>query len=130
MRLGFLGLLGRGGLVTEVFGGQSERKSSRYLGRSRIFALCFSSVEVHAILSYHYGRVVELCDPKGNALKGFSLGESEWLYGNEIEHVVHWGESIDVGGLAGQPVRLRIWLRDADLYSFQFADTPNTETTP
>ena len=64
----------------------------------------------------------ELCDPEGRALNGFSLRESEWLYGNEIEHTVHWGESTDVGVLAGQPVRLRIWLRDADLYSFQFAE--------
>ena len=69
----------------------------------------------------------ELRDPKGIALKGLSLGESEWLCGNEIEHAVRCGESIDVGGLAGQPVRLLISLRDADLYSFQFADTPNTE---
>jgi hypothetical protein len=35
---------------------------------------------------------------------------------------VKWKGQESVAALAGKPVRLRIVLRDADLYSVQFAD--------
>ena len=63
----------------------------------------------------------ELCDPAGQPHEGFALGQSERLFGNEIAHTVSWRESADVSALAGKPVRLRVRLKDADLYSFRFA---------
>lgn len=62
----------------------------------------------------------ELCDPEGNAIAGFSLNDSQELFGNDIRHIVEWKDGTDVSSLAGQPVRLRIRLFDADLYSFRF----------
>ena len=45
----------------------------------------------------------------------------------EIERVVAWhaepqygSASADVGALAGQPVRIRFVMKDADLYSIRF----------
>jgi len=64
----------------------------------------------------------ELCDEAGKAYEGFSYAESEILYGNEVGHEITWKDEPDVGSLAGQPVRLRVRLRDADLYSFRFAE--------
>jgi len=64
----------------------------------------------------------ELCDENGEAYPGFTMGESETLFGSEIAHVVKWGENTDVSSLAGKPVRLRVRLKDADLYSFQFGE--------
>ena len=64
----------------------------------------------------------ELCDVDGGVIKGFAMDESETLFGNEIEHSVTWRRGGDVSPLAGKPVRLRVRLFDADLYSFRFGD--------
>jgi|GEM_PF-278352 len=62
-----------------------------------------------------------LCDEAGNAFDGFSLEDSEMLYGNELAHVVTWrGSESDLGRFAGRPVRLRVRMQDADLYAIRF----------
>ena len=62
-----------------------------------------------------------LCDEQGKPFKGYSLEDSEVLFGNEIEHQVRWPGAGNLAALAGKPVRLRVRLHDADLYSFRFA---------
>ena len=42
------------------------------------------------------------------------------MIGDEIEAVVRWRDGADVSSLAGHPVRLRLVLRDADVYAFRF----------
>ena len=64
----------------------------------------------------------ELCDAEGTPLPGFELSACEALFGNEIETAVSWRDDPDLAALAGQPVRLRVQLRDADLYSIRFAE--------
>ena len=64
--------------------------------------------------------MVELQSERGEAMPGFGLGECEGIVGNKLEGVVRWKGKEDVSGLAGQPVRLRVKLRDAHLYAFQF----------
>jgi hypothetical protein len=63
----------------------------------------------------------ELQDEAGRPLPGFEMSASEDLFGDEIAHEVRWGSGTDVGSLKGKTIRLRIRLRDADLYSFRFA---------
>jgi len=65
---------------------------------------------------------LELCDQDGNPYEGFAFTDCETLFGDEIAHEVSWGGKTDVSALAGQPVRLRVRLKDADLYSFQVAE--------
>lgn len=60
---------------------------------------------------------VELLDPDGAI-----LATSAVLIGDEIARWVDWTERAGVGEFAGRPVRLRFTLKDADLYSFRFAD--------
>jgi hypothetical protein len=38
---------------------------------------------------------------------------------------VTWKQGSDVSTLAGKPIRLRLALRDADLYAFGFRGRPN-----
>jgi hypothetical protein len=38
-----------------------------------------------------------------------------------VDRAVSWRGSEDVSKLAGEPVRVRFVLRDADLYAFRFA---------
>ncbi len=44
------------------------------------------------------------------------------LFGDDIDRTVTWRGSSDVGALAGQPVRLRLVPRDAEVHSFRFFD--------
>lgn len=63
----------------------------------------------------------ELCEPGGAPISGFSLADSELLFGNEIAGEVSWKGGGGPGALAGRPVRLRVRLENADLYSIRFA---------
>ncbi|MCA1810215.1 MAG: hypothetical protein LC725_12335, partial [Lentisphaerae bacterium] len=62
----------------------------------------------------------ELADAAGDPVPGFTLADSETLFGNAIEHLVSWRDGADLSTLAGRPVRLRVQLRDADLYAIRF----------
>jgi len=64
---------------------------------------------------------VEVQDASGKALLGFALADSEPQFGDSIERAVIWSKGSDVSSLAGQPVRLRFVLKDAHLYSINFA---------
>lgn len=60
---------------------------------------------------------VELLDIDGRTIPGHELTED--IYGDEIDGTIAWsGKS--VSALAGEPVRLRIELRDTDLYALKF----------
>lgn len=63
---------------------------------------------------------VELQDAAGRPIKGYRLEDADPIVGDEIERVVSWHGRMDVSGLAGQPVRMRLELKDADVYAFQF----------
>ncbi|MDA1013094.1 MAG: hypothetical protein O3A00_01425 [Planctomycetota bacterium] len=66
------------------------------------------------------GVRVEIQNAAGKPLPGFSTADCQEIIGDEIERVVRWKAGSDVGPLAGQPVRLRFVMNDADLYSLQF----------
>lgn len=66
------------------------------------------------------GIRVELQDESGAPLPGFSLGDSEVVFGDAIERVVTWKSGGDLGVFAGKPIRVRFVLNDADLYSLRF----------
>ncbi len=58
----------------------------------------------------------------GQPLAGFALDDCPPIFGDTLARTVTWTAGGDVSQLAGRPVRLRFQLRDADLYSFQFAE--------
>lgn len=65
---------------------------------------------------------VELQDTAGTAIPGFALADCDELFGDTLQRVVTWKEKSDVGGLAGKPVRLRLVMSDADVYSLKFRE--------
>lgn len=67
---------------------------------------------------------VELQDAAGRAMAGFALADCDELFGDTLERTVTWRDRADVGALAGQPVRLRVVMSDADLYSLKFVRGP------
>ncbi|MCA9021028.1 MAG: hypothetical protein KDA74_12855, partial [Planctomycetaceae bacterium] len=64
--------------------------------------------------------LVELQDSTGKPLPGFTLEDCEPIYGDHIARIVKWKQGSDVSSLAGQPVRLRFDMQDADLYALKF----------
>lgn len=63
---------------------------------------------------------VEIQDASGKAIDGYTRAQSTMIIGDEIERIVSWEKGSDVSRLAGQPIRLRFELMDADVYSLQF----------
>lgn len=64
---------------------------------------------------------VELQDAAGKPLTGFALADSVEKIGNDLDRVVRWKSGTDVSALAGTPIRLRLALKDADVYALRFA---------
>ena len=69
---------------------------------------------------------VEVQTADGTPVPGLTLDECPETYGDEIEGTISWGESNGLSSLAGQPVRLRFALMDADLYAFRFRHRSKT----
>jgi len=64
--------------------------------------------------------LVELLDEEGNKLPGYSMEECQPIIGNEISRTVYWNKSNDLSKLVGKPVKMRIYLKDAAVFSFKF----------
>jgi hypothetical protein len=61
---------------------------------------------------------VEVLDEDRNPIRGFELSGSVPLRGRSIEQTVRWTTKANWSQLAGKNVRLRIRIRNADLYAF------------
>ena len=65
---------------------------------------------------------VEILNAFGRPAAGHTLAESAEIFGDELDRVVAWSGSDNVSRLAGEPIRLRFVMRDADLFSFRFVE--------
>lgn len=63
---------------------------------------------------------VEILDEKNNPIPGFTMEECEPVFGDSVDRVVKWQGGADVSSLAGNPVKLRFKMKDADLFSVRF----------
>ena len=77
-------------------------------------------LEINFATSAAGGVRVELQDVAGKPIEGFTLADCQEQIGNEVARVVRWKNGSDVGALAGNPVRMRLVLKDADVFSFRF----------
>ena len=66
------------------------------------------------------GSFVEIQDEAGKPIPGYTLDDCDRILMNDVAHVVRWKGNADVASLAGKPVRLKIAMRSAKLYAFQF----------
>lgn len=64
----------------------------------------------------------EIQSASGRPMQGFSLNECMEMFGDDTARTVRWQQGGDTGILAGKPVRLRFFMKDADIYSFRFAE--------
>ncbi|MBX3414650.1 MAG: hypothetical protein KF708_18325 [Pirellulales bacterium] len=96
-------------------GGELVTKPFTFGGTDEIQAL-----RLNFATSAAGGIKVELQDAAGKPIPGFTLDESIELVGDDLDRAVSWKSSPQLHKLAGQPVRLRFVMHDADLYAFQF----------
>jgi len=92
-------------------GGEMVTKPFRFSG---------SELELNYSTSAAGEIKVEIQDAAGKPISGFTLEESRQIIGNEITGTASWNGNKDVSSLASKNVRLRVYLKDADLYSFRF----------
>jgi hypothetical protein len=64
--------------------------------------------------------VAELADLEDNVLSGFNKGACEPFVGNAVNHELRWRNQPRISADAG--LKVRFFLRNADLYSFRIAD--------
>ncbi|NOX53137.1 MAG: hypothetical protein GXP27_01590 [Planctomycetes bacterium] len=64
---------------------------------------------------------VELQTPDGRPIAEFALERCAPLRGDAIDQAVRWKGEPDLAALAGQAIRVRFHLKDADVFSFRFA---------
>ena len=65
---------------------------------------------------------MEVQDREGRSIDGLTEDDCIEVFGDDIEHEVRWQDAPNLRRLAGTPVRLRITMRDTDLYSLRFRD--------
>jgi hypothetical protein len=64
---------------------------------------------------------VELQSPDGQPLPGYTLADCDRIYHNNIRKTVTWKGESALTALAGQPIRMKLVMRDCKLYAFQFS---------
>ena len=63
---------------------------------------------------------VEAIDALGRVIKGFSKDACRPITGDNTKHVVSWADSTNCHSLQARPIKLRIYMNRAKLFSFEF----------
>ena len=66
---------------------------------------------------------VEVLDLDGSPFADLGKAECVPFSGDSVRHTVQWQGDASLATLRGKPVRLRFYLKDTQLYSFQFASS-------
>lgn len=102
---------GFGSMHADAKGGEFITKPLRFTGDKLVLNYATSAA----------GSIqVEIQDDKGSPIPGYTLADMPVLYGDELEAVARWKSGTDLHALVGKPVRLRVVMRDADLYALRF----------
>lgn len=88
---------------------------------TRPFVVEGSRLELNYSTSAAGGIRVELQTPDGQAIPRYTLEECPVIIGDTIARAVAWDTTGDLRPLAGRAVRLRVELKDADLFALRVA---------
>jgi len=87
---------------------------------TKLFTFSGNELEINFSTSAAGEIRFEIQDENGKPIPGFTLEDSPTIIGNEIARVVQWTGNRNLNELNGKPVRLRMVMKDADLYSIRF----------
>lgn len=81
-----------------------------------------SELEINFSTSAGGNIRIEIQDPSGVPIPGFSLNDAPPLVGDSINATYHWKNKPSLKKLEQRIVRLRFVLQEADIFSFRFFD--------
>lgn len=83
-----------------------------------------NSLELNFETSAGGNIFVEIVEPGGNPIPGFSKEDCVELLGDHLSRKVHWDGSTksSLSKLNGKPIQLKFYMQDADLYSYKFTE--------
>lgn len=87
---------------------------------TKLFTFEGSELEINFSTSAVGELKFEIQDKYGIPIPGFTMEEADTIIGNEISRIVTWQNNKDLSPIASRPIRLRISIKDADLYSIKF----------
>jgi hypothetical protein len=64
--------------------------------------------------------LVEILNANGAPIRGYRKRDCDAVRSDSIRHRVTWRGNADLSTLQGKPIRLKFYLKQARLYSFQF----------
>lgn len=113
MRRYTLRLDGFASVEAPMSGGEFVTKPLRFAGKRLVINYATSAA----------GSVqVEIQNEQGKPIPGFTLAESDDIFGDQVARTVGWKGGNDISQLAGRSVRLRFVMKDANLYAFHAAE--------
>lgn len=74
-------------------------------------------------VSLQFNVDVAAMDEEGTAIDGYSLEDCDRVLFNDVAWAVTWRRRSDLASLRGRPVRMRIVMRSARLFAFQFVES-------
>ncbi len=87
---------------------------------SKPFIFSGGSLKVNFSTSVAGYIKIGLVNSDGSAIPGFTLDDCCDIIGDEINRTVAWERGCDLTSIAGREIRMRVAMRDADLFSFEF----------
>jgi hypothetical protein len=122
---GFVSLDGNVGIPVGVV---SERKGPASFSQVVTRSFSFEGTQLHlnvrsALQQWGAGACevrVELLSPIHVPIEGFTFEDADPITTTGLDHIASWNGSGGIGNLAGKPVKLRFYFKNAKLYSFQF----------
>jgi hypothetical protein len=87
---------------------------------TRPFTFTGKQLEINYATAAAGEIVIEVQDENGIPVPGFTMQQADRLIGNEIARTVSWEGNPGLEKLASKPVRLHVYMKDADLYSIRF----------
>jgi len=87
---------------------------------TKVFTMAGDRLVINASTSAAGSIRVELTDPQGTPIEGFTFKDCQTFVGDAIDATVTWSSRPGLRSLAGRPIRARFELIDADLYAIQF----------
>jgi hypothetical protein len=87
---------------------------------TRAFTFEGSRLELNLDTGAGGGVRVELLDVTGQPIPGFSGDAAPWTVGRSVCVPIRWTGQQTLSSIQGEPIRIRITMRDCRLYAFQF----------
>jgi hypothetical protein len=116
-------LFGAIGLATIPLDQFVSIDSGKYVGEVTTRAFTFSGRQLHLNVAGREDEIdvrVEILGPAGHLIPGFTLEDADPITTRGLAHVVSWNGASNLSHLQGKAVKLRIYLKHAKLYGFQF----------